>query len=238
MEIKQSELLLDANLELYLPMDYVADYSPDKVNCARVGTVNFISGKFGYGLCASGAFSSSNSIVSHIVALGAGSFSFGCWFKKNGVPTWNYTPTIVQVGTENPRAYIIAAKDTGYAGFYTYDGSYLSIDSVVNVCDNLWHQIVAVRDGVDLRLYVDTVMVSSGSGSAKNLSDGTVYISNASAGNDYMADALMDELFVFSRALSVTEINTLSSPNPIDKLDQYRRVRTPGKITGVNIFNG
>jgi hypothetical protein len=69
------------------------------------------------------------------------------------------------------------------------------------ISDGLWHQIVLVRDGGNVSLYVDRELVSSISEGPWNTDSG----SDLLVGNGFVGD--VDKLRVYSRALSSAEIN-------------------------------
>jgi prepilin-type N-terminal cleavage/methylation domain-containing protein len=69
--------------------------------------------------------------------------------------------------------------------------------------DNAWHHVVATYNGSSAKAYVDGVLVSSGSASG-SFSAGTLHIGNSGSGEYY--NGLIDEVRVYSAALTATEI--------------------------------
>lgn len=112
---------------------------------------------------------------------------------------------------------------TGAAGglqMTTYAGSaFLSPDAGPGIWDGQWHAIAGSYDGT-LRLYVDGAEVGTGTptpmGPLYGLQFENTNIGNypgaAFCGFDYSFPGLIDEVRVYSRALSATEIQYLQNP--------------------------
>ena len=216
-ELYSTPLITDANLENYYRLDTTADSSGKGRTLTAVGSVSVgnTGGKFGN--CAfSSQWDKTNHYYATTFAVGANTVSLGCWFLKNGAPTNDYEPTIMAIGNTN-RVYLTVIKNTGYASFSTFEnGNYtnVTLSTNVNICDNVWHLVVGVRDGTSVKLYVDGNLVGSGTGTARTV-DANVFNlgQNDSTGINSMPNAYIDDAFVFSRALSATEISKLYNGN-------------------------
>jgi len=79
-----------------------------------------------------------------------------------------------------------------------------------------WRHIAATWDGADIRLYVDGVEVAFGANVFTSIADTTVDVNigafQAFASGDRSAffDGMIDEVYVFDRALTATEIANLA----------------------------
>ncbi len=173
----------------------------------------------------------------------AGDFSIGGWVKVE-----SYVDNVPVLGKGNPGSVNLAylldfnlnSGEYRLRGMFSTNGTYQSANAVeVGAGEDFptgeWHHVVLVRDGTDLYLYVDGSEAETKSGA----SSGAVYDSaddftvGESGGTYY--DGLMDEQFVFSRALSLSEVqdiynNGIQDP-PVEgsavpaMMDGYRRRR-------------
>jgi hypothetical protein len=148
--------------------------------------------------------------------LASRSFSIECWIKTST------TGEMVCVG-RNRTDYVAArwflgTNSSGKATFELRDngGPNVVISGTTNVADNTWHHILAVRDGsANLnKLYVDGVEEASVSKTyvfsfkADNSLDITVGYMNVSSGDELHFIGSIDEVAIFNRAVSSTEVAT------------------------------
>lgn len=211
-ELYLTPLINDASLENYYRFDDLNDSSGKSRTLTNpgnssVGNVGTLFGDFAYG----SDWGLANNLNADTFAVGTNAITFGCWILKNGASTADYAPTFMVIGSTN-RLYLVANKTTGYANFLTYDGSStnVTLSTNVNICDNAWHLVVGVRNGTSHKLYVDGVEVGSGTGTARTISVNKVAIGNNHDNTyDKIGTCAMDDAFVFSRALSATEVKNL-----------------------------
>lgn len=212
-ELYSTPLITDANLENYYRFDDTADSSGKSRSLTTTGSVSVGNASDLFG---NAAFSSSWNQTNHYSAntftVATNAISFGCWFKKNGAPTNDYTPTFMTIGNGN-RLYLYAGKTTGYANFGTFENpnsTNVTLSSNVNICDNAWHLVIGVRNGTSVKLYVDGTEIGSGTGTARTPDANVVVIGqNESTTYDSITIALIEDAFVFSRALTDSEISKL-----------------------------
>jgi len=136
-------------------------------------------------------------------------FTMAAWIKTSGGSTEDM---------------IIAKKDDTSTGYYMFiamageanarfDDSILAIDatSTTFINDDLWHHVVAVRGGEELRLYVDGSEEDSqsgmGLGSIENSQD--LLIGKSSHSFDYSFTGQIDNAFIWNRSLSAIEVEKL-----------------------------
>lgn len=143
-----------------------------------------------------------------------GSHSIGCWFKPEST---GMTQKLVTkyLTTGNQRSYQIGPSTTNSidvilssAGTAT-DGVAVTPNDVISA--GVWVHIAYVYNGTDIRIYIDGSLASNGASNPATYSSG---VFNGTAefriggqdGSTSWADGLIDEVFVFNRALSADEI--------------------------------
>lgn len=223
------------NLRAYYKFTDLTDSSGNGKTLTQAGTVNNVSSPFGNGKTAT--WNTVNCLYNSTVfpsVLGSGDITFSCWFKKASPPTNDFTPTIMELGQQY-RVYLVASKTNGYASLYSYDaGGGTNVESNKNVCDGIWHHIVGVRSGTSLKVYVDAILVGSTTGTVR-VGNGTgLWIGTAGdATYDNLTAADIDEVAVWSSALTADEVNTLyvgSLTYPFTKTSQLTKPRGHSRI--------
>jgi len=136
--------------------------------------------------------------------------SFSFWFKLS------------QVGADGAFVfqnvkYILRMDPQGRVSMALYTPVYKSI--VMSYTDRIlntnWHHVAATYDGSLMKIYLDGILMISGSNSGNlqsSVSD--VYIGNQNTINPFKG--IMDEVLMYNRALTEAEINQLyaTTPNP------------------------
>jgi hypothetical protein len=144
--------------------------------------------------------------------------SFGAWVRtaKQGV----FQSILTKRGAVGQLGYVLRIRDTNVASFaFSPAGSVLNeVNGLSRVCDNRWHFIVGVYDGILQSLYVDGILEASalhgssgsevifGSNAPLNLgaygADGTAAVSEPNFGR-------IDETFLTSEILSAEKVFNL-----------------------------
>jgi len=154
------------------------------------------------------------------------SFTFEFWLKTNGKSSnmvcMGRQGTITATDTSDLHLWVGVLKNTGEVAFYAKDakGNEPSPDGLINggdVDDGNWHYVVAVRDGVSKKnfLYVDGSEVAVSNAYNYLNSFGTFagdpfnigFLSRANGNPDYFFDGEMDEVAIYTKALSATEVS-------------------------------
>jgi len=211
MQLKSHTIFTDSALKAYYRAEDLNDSSTNGKNLTKNGTVNNIAAKFANGFSAD--FSTTNNLTNATVyAPGTGDVTLGCWFKKNGAPTADFSPHILSLGTATGtiRCSIGAGKTTGAFFSQFVNSGTDTASTAVNVCDDVFHFLVMTRNGTSVKTYIDGLSVGSGATSSKDISDDILTIGYNGSGYDYIGQALIDDVFVLSRALSASEILSLS----------------------------
>lgn len=194
----------------HLNSGLLTDYSGNNRHLTLNGTVTNPEGKFGN--CASATWNNSNKLTGSTVSIGTGDFTIGCWFKKSTPSTLDYTPTFMMVGSLAiglARMYLISGKTTGYFGCYTFDGASTNVDTTKNICDNVWHYVVGIRSGTNMYNYVDGAQLGTVSGTARNINATDFVIGHQNnATNDFIGDAMIDEVFFYNVAKDAKWVRT------------------------------
>jgi hypothetical protein len=220
-ELALTSLINDANLKAYYKLENANDTTPNAFNLTNNNTVSFASGKHGNGA----DFGSSNTDKSLSIAsdlgINGGACSIVGWFKLNA--------DIADGGAWQLVAQEDATNDILNAISYTRSGSTRTVafrryrqgiagDEVthnVNLGTTEWHHLAVTYDATNLRGYLDGALVAGPtafSGNGAGVASASFAIGNnrgAAAGSNGYASILADDVAVFNRALSLSEIETL-----------------------------
>lgn len=202
----------------YYKLDESSGNASDSINGKTLtanGTVTYGAAKINNG--ASATWNDTNYLTnSSLLAsnLGTGDITMACWFKKSTPSTQDYTPTIMSLGVNsgasNYRIYLVTEKTTGYAILASYDGTGTNVSSTVNIANNSYHYVVGTRSGTTMKIYVDGTEVASATGTARNITGNSLKIGTVGGGiYDVLGDATIDEVGIWNRALSSTEVTAL-----------------------------
>lgn len=159
-------------------------------------------------------------------------FSTSLWFKSSsvaGTPLLNFQSG--QTGTTNDSTDRDMYLDTnGKVRFNVYTGVEVSIVSANSYNDNAWHFAVATSDSLgNNTLYVDGISVGTSSGVPQSYNGwwriGAYKLAGYTNANSGYFSGLIDEVGIWSKALSSTEVtqlynsgNGLAYPFLLDKL--------------------
>lgn len=155
------------------------------------------------------------------------SFTFEFWLKTSGGASKNMIclgrqGTIGATDTSDLHLWV-GVLTSGQAAFYVRDahGHEPAPNGLISggdVDDNIWHHVVAVRDGVTKinYLYVDGSEVAASDPFEYNNSFGTFpgdpfnlgFLSRPNKLPDYFFDGSLDELAIYNRALSSSEVSS------------------------------
>ncbi len=165
---------------------------------------------------------------------GLTSITAGAWVRWDGTDGNIGTGrSIVRKQTQTPATGVFALGagwDSGAdkARFYINNGSWLnSGDSITSVSDGQWHYVVGVYDGTYARIYVDGTLESSTNVGSVTLSSNSDPVSigaysNGSGGSVENWNGLIDEVAVWNRALSATEIANIYKRGVLNMKYQVR----------------
>jgi hypothetical protein len=98
---------------------------------------------------------------------------------------------------------------TDFPSFGWYNGSWRLIQSATGIGNGLWHHVVGTFDGTQLRLYVDGSLVAGPTtpGGTQPGGTETLYIGRRWDSGTYFDDGWLDEVAMYSVALSSTQVS-------------------------------
>ncbi len=189
------------------------------------GNPSWVKGKFGNGL----EFGGSDMVtVDDDAALDLTSFTLSAWVKISGLTgKWLI---IASKENRNPtgRNYgMFGNINSGVIHYsFTTGNGWKSFDAKTNIADGNWHHVVATYENPNYKLYLDgTVDAEQTPGTVPDNHDNFLYIGGCNIG-DYWMSGVIDEVVLYDRALSETEINDLMKNGIENALD----VKPDGKL--------
>ncbi len=136
--------------------------------------------------------------------FGTNDFTVEFWMKSDAEPG-NYQGMIGKLNTSNWMGWGVQVLTAGTFDFYiNRNHNYIFGD--YDLRDNIWHHIVAIREGEAAVLYIDGEYIGKG---VQNTNDDSVSTtSSLTIGKVYMNfDCLMDDVRIYEGALSEDEIS-------------------------------
>jgi hypothetical protein len=170
---------------------------------------------------------------------GTGDFTVMAWVKTSGNPATEVA--LVQQRDETGEGYVgqyrFQVRTDGKLAFHIYgrntagvnEGFQVDFSSSAAITDGNWHLVAASRQGLTGYIYVDGIQVCTATGTElKALNPARkVYIGRDGRDPGFLAglNGSMDEVAIFGRALSLTEIQEVFS------IGKYASVLTPPFVT-------
>ena len=157
---------------------------------------------------------------------GTTDFTLAAWVKVS--PGATGTGCILQQregGSGTNGEYMLNVNTNGTVNFFVYNAAYqFNITTTATINDGQWHYLTALRSGANGLVYFDGVQVGSGSGTAKALGAFAVAIGYDYRDNTSRFKGALDDVRIYSRALSQAEIDTIApnrapffTANPVTK---------------------
>jgi tetratricopeptide (TPR) repeat protein len=145
-----------------------------------------------------------------------GSITMAAWIKVNkfdkswqAIVTKGYQNTwsLCREGDSNSINIYGSQATSGYSGYVGFDITVGLVADNVNVNDGRWHHIAGVYDGTKLYLYIDGVLNGSEDLYGRfAINNDPVYIGDVSTEQAYGWNGLIDDVRIYSYALSPEEI--------------------------------
>ena len=225
-EFGSTILFNDANLVAYYKLEDVNDNKGSR-NLTNNGSVTFAAAKFNNGMVGDGSNTKYlNRLTDNYGLAGNGDCSFSMQVKIVAAPS-----------SGNQWAFVFHRSTTTAARFitlyYKNNGGTLQLkvdnsDGVsfatynVDLGTSAFHNIVLVRNGTSgLNLYLDGVNTSTtiAQGTADGGSQNDFWV--GADGGNVGANAIIDDLAVFSRALTQTDVNMINGGDKILKTNKF-----------------
>lgn len=210
----------------YLTNATATDISGQGNDGVLVNSPRPVIGKVGQGLNFFPNNTDTNAYVSignpSVLNFGSGDFSIAFWMKGKGYMAQGSSVNIVlgKIDLDNgssAQGYGFGYSSSNQMIFIIANGTtqYSAIQSVATVSDNRWHQYVGARSGGISYLYVDGLLVATStvSGSVTRSNDLNI---GADSNTTYRnPNAYIDDLRIYNRTLSSTEIRKLFGTNQV-----------------------
>ncbi|MEN6575146.1 MAG: LamG-like jellyroll fold domain-containing protein [Phycisphaerales bacterium] len=174
--------------------------NPTFATAGRIGTALILDGIDDYVNCGNGATLN----ITDAVTLSA-------WIKPDDAANSEHNPFVAKGDT----SYALKHNTTNTIEFFIYDGAWYAVNSETLTTDfsGAWHHVAGTYDGVQLKLFVDGVLVGS------NLHTGDidsvtydVNIGRDSQNTDRFYDGQIDDVRIYHGALPKSEILKLANP--------------------------
>jgi hypothetical protein len=172
------------------------------------------------------------------VDFGSGNFSFSAWVKRDII---NANHGVIGKDSTGQRQFVfyITSSNTIRISYFV-SGVVVYLDTIDTI-DTAWHHIVGQRNGNSFEIYIDGVLSKSGTtGGSHGTMDSCsslLTIGLREYGSYYM-DGKMDEVRIYNRALTASEVKALYlNPSGAKKNTTYLAVDRllAGKIDGQDI---
>jgi len=161
--------------------------------------------------------------IPHNAALQPTQITVSTWIKAN--PTQAYSHYLVvdkSHGWTDATGWVLQGEtNSGRIAFSYGDGvDFPELYSTTNLLDNNWHFVTGTLDGSDLKIYIDGVLEGSlpysgtPAGNSRNVNIGASW--GGGPFNRFF-NGLIDEVDIYNRALSATEIQSLYTANSAGK---------------------
>ncbi len=175
----------------------------NSIGCDSIATLNLIVKN-----CDAGAlnFDGVNDYVTvpYNAGLNPSQFSVQCWVKASASPT--FMPLITARDDNSIKGYSLYFHGDSKWAIWIGDGSNQKIiTSVAKIALDTWTQLTGTYDGTTVRLYVNGILVAS---TTTSFSANTInpLLIGTHTNYQFNAKATMDEVRIWNRALSQTEI--------------------------------
>ena len=152
-------------------------------------------------------------VVSHNNLLNLTEWTVSAWVYANNPDSGG---VIIEKGDSPGANFRLAFNHSGgsparqpYAFFEQSDGTDVKIAATGTNLQNQWASIVATRDSSSFRLYIDGTEAASQPSPPASAQNGQNLFIGTDAGSNYFFDGKIDDVRIYSRALSTNEISML-----------------------------
>lgn len=205
-ELYSTSLFNDANLVAYWRLENNVNDSKGSNNGTATDII-YPTGRFGLGATYNG---STSKIIIPTVTTGSGNKTLGLWINTSGTKTYESLISIGSTGTGNS----IVIGDDGAATGKIRATSFGSTNASYQLPLNQWAFVVGAFSGTTSKLYINGGLVLTTTILGYNIT-GTNYsaIGDITASTN-TSGKIVDDVFIFNRVLSDTEISDLYDMGP------------------------
>ncbi|WP_165304996.1 PKD domain-containing protein [Pedobacter sp. SYP-B3415] len=222
-------LVVPANgLTAFYPLDgSINDAGPSKLVSTAVGQVAFTDADRTLAPGRTATFTSSGGFVvpdNDAMNFGTGDYSVSCWIKTTTTTSGMVWQESGGKGSGDNQTWLrLLGSATNLTSFATEDalnGSVINLTRAANgnvaaTNDGVWHHIVCVRSGTLTAIYIDGVKIreatATGVKNTSNTGAFKVGMQEGTGGYSRQFVGQIDDLIIYKKALSQTEINTLKN---------------------------
>lgn len=221
-QLYSTGLFADANLSAYWRMEGNSNDSKGSNNGTDTAiTYNVANGKFGQG----GLFNGSTSkivIADHSSLKPTTGITVGCWTKTTYTTGVAYYPSLAQnyfgtYGAVNLSGWRLSVDNAAVPQFSvapnTGNTTVISPTHSTHIADGAWHFLVGTANGTHVKLYVDGALSATTTSSVLPVYAATTYprigCYNGAGSDVYNYNGSIDDIFLFSRALTLSEVQAL-----------------------------
>ncbi|NBO35905.1 MAG: hypothetical protein EBU89_08405, partial [Actinobacteria bacterium] len=179
--------------------------SVDGTSLSSAGATFTASGKNGGGLALNGGQYLSGTVAN--LPVGSSQYTIGGWMKTTSAGSQG----ILGWGTWGSGSRTNALRTNGNSGFYNYwwDNDLLGNYSIAT---NTWIYVIATYDGTTQRIYVNGTQIVSRTVSAPSVDNVNFRIGTTN--NSEWFYGTLDDIVIYNRGLSASEISSLYSSAP------------------------
>lgn len=168
------------------------------------GTTCWVDGKIGTALEFDGVDDYVNVSDNANLRFGTDDFTIEAWIQKSNTERYQ---TIIAKGQTAAKEWSLYQSNSSQVRFYADNGN-IDLRSTENIDDGIWHHIAIVRDGDNVYLYFDGDLDKTQTGK-NNIDLSTIKnitIGASAQGNAWLWTGKIDEIRIYSKALSAEEI--------------------------------
>lgn len=204
---------IDPTLVLDLPFsEGIGDTARDRSLYGNHGTIygaSWVDGKIGKALSFDGVNDYLEILSSHIMGLTFTTFSIGAWVKIRDT-TRSYGGIFERGDWNIGEIGLFKVDWSRKIRFQAFELTPNYIDSISDVADDTWHQIVGTYDSATMKIYVDAILDNSQPATGSVSADTEYcYLGRRMPGspfNGYFLLGILDEVRIYNRTLTLAEI--------------------------------
>ena len=186
-------------------------------NLTLNGNAGYGTGLYGQALSLNGvqgtnatANTTNNSTTPFDFGSGSGNFTIQVWANFNGSlgSFLNHEETLIEkfIGGAGPGWTFTLAGGTTLSFYWTG----FSINAPVSISNNVWHEFVVEKSGNTFEMFLDGSLVATANDGGATLSASSnpllIGARNSVDGRNFTVNGLIDNVGIWNRALSTTEI--------------------------------